>query len=311
MNFFRDSGHSSNLHAIRLRNISVSVIACGVFLILIAGVVSNASAQPVENYPTNLLLQGDAGGEAIFDEKCAGCHTIGKGKLVGPDLQDVTNRRDPAWLKNFLLDTPGMLASDPVAQELLKEYNNVAMPNMGLTAEQVDQLIEFLGDPSAVSAAQAPVLPPGAGDPAAGRKLFTGEQKLENGGPHCIACHSVSGTGSLGGGGLGPDLTEVYGRYGETGLSGVLKTITFPTMMGPFQNRPLTSQEQADLVAFFRESDRWQPRISVISAGALSVDVLLVFGIAFVSAGFLFGLLWFFWLRIKKNNAPHLPIRKV
>lgn len=311
MNFFRDSGHSSNLHAIRLKNISVSVIACGIFLILIAGVVSNASAETAGNYPMNLPFQGATGGKAIFDEKCAGCHTVGNGKLVGPDLQDVTNRRDPAWLKNFLLDTPGMLASDAVAQELLKEYNNVAMPNMGLTVEQVDQLIEFLGDPSAVSAAQAPVLPPGAGDPVVGRKLFTGEQKLANGGPHCIACHSVSGTGSLGGGGLGPDLTEVYQRYGEPGLFGVFKTITFPTMVGPFQNRPLTTQEQADLVAFFRDSDRWQPQVSVISAGALSVEALLVFGIGLVSAGLLFGLLWFFWLRIKKNNAPHLPIRKV
>ncbi len=35
---------------------------------------------------------GKAGGpgETLFQAKCVACHTIGKGKLVGPDLKDVT-----------------------------------------------------------------------------------------------------------------------------------------------------------------------------------------------------------------------------
>lgn len=313
MNYFREAGQVMGWQAIHRGRAAGLMMVCGLVLVFVSAamIFSGASAQPVEGHRAALFAQGAAGGKAIFDEKCAGCHTIGGGKLVGPDLQGVTQRRDPTWLRNFLLDTTGMLASDPEAKKLLQEYNNVTMPNMGLTEDEVSQLIAFMDDPSAIPAAQAPVIPAGAGDPVVGQKLFTGEQSLTNGGPHCIACHSVRGTGSLGGGGLGPDLTEVYQRFGEAGLSASLKNVVYPTMIGPFKNRPLTVQEQADLVAFFRESDRWQPPVSAVSAGALSAEALLVFAIGLVIAGLLFGLLWFFWLRIKKNHAAHLPSRKV
>ncbi|HNQ83491.1 MAG TPA: hypothetical protein PKM34_07600, partial [Bacteroidales bacterium] len=33
---------------------------------------------------------------------CGACHTIGKGKLIGPDLYKVTERRDRAWLIPFI-----------------------------------------------------------------------------------------------------------------------------------------------------------------------------------------------------------------
>jgi hypothetical protein len=38
-------------------------------------------------------------GEQIFVEKCTACHTIGKGRLVGPDLSGVTTRREESWHK--------------------------------------------------------------------------------------------------------------------------------------------------------------------------------------------------------------------
>ena len=82
-------------------------------------------------------------GEEIFQSKgCIACHTIGKGKLAGPDLLGVTERREEEWLRNWLKNPDTMLLSDPIAQELLKEYF-VPMPNQDLSDEQVEILIEY------------------------------------------------------------------------------------------------------------------------------------------------------------------------
>lgn len=318
MNFWQDAGRKSPNLAFRTTRAAILLIACGFLMVLFAVVMifSTASAQPSADPSMSLPQQGTAtdgaaGGKTIFDEKCAGCHTIGNGKLVGPDLKDVTKRRDPQWIKSFIADPPQMLASDPTAQQLLAENNNVSMPNLGLSVEEIDQLVAYLSDPGAVPASPAAAIPAGAGDPAIGRRLFTGEQALTNGGPACIACHTVSGTGSLGGGGLGPDLTHVVSRFGEPGLTGALKTIAFPTMLGPFKNHPLTADEQSDLVAFFKESDRWQPPVTATAPGALNGHALLVFSIGLLVAFLLFGLLLFIWQRLKKRTALNLPVRKV
>src|SRR5690606_34471624 len=74
-----------------------------------------------------------AGKDVWTNKMCIGCHTIGQGRLAGPDLKGVTERRSLEWLKSFLKDPEAMLDSDPVAKELLKEANNLRMPNMQLT----------------------------------------------------------------------------------------------------------------------------------------------------------------------------------
>src|SRR5690606_2738460 len=41
---------------------------------------------------------------ADFKQNCMSCHTVGGGRLVGPDLKDVTERKDREWLTRFILD---------------------------------------------------------------------------------------------------------------------------------------------------------------------------------------------------------------
>ena len=56
------------------------------------------------------------------------CHTIGGGRLTGPDLKGVTERADEAWLVDFILDPKGVIDSgDPYAAELLREARGVYM----------------------------------------------------------------------------------------------------------------------------------------------------------------------------------------
>lgn len=83
-------------------------------------------------------------GQEIYNSKgCGACHTIGKGKISGPDLLGVTERRDEEWLKKWLKNPDTMVFTDPIAKEMLHEYM-VPMPNVGLTDDQVAYLIEYL-----------------------------------------------------------------------------------------------------------------------------------------------------------------------
>jgi mono/diheme cytochrome c family protein len=83
-------------------------------------------------------------GKDLFQSKgCVACHTIGKGKLTGPDLKGVTERRDQEWIAKWLKDPDTMILTDPTAKELLKEFF-VPMPNQGLTDEDIQALISYL-----------------------------------------------------------------------------------------------------------------------------------------------------------------------
>jgi len=209
----------------------------------------------------------DGDGEAIFQKSCASCHTIGGGPLIGPDLKDVTTIRDVDWLTRWISAPDKMLAEgDPIATDLLQEFNNVPMPNLGLSDADVAALIAYLQAPAGGSAATgaqpevisqpeapAPVVLLGNAD--SGGKLFAGEFKFENGGPACMSCHSVDSLSGLGGGSLGPNLTHVYDRYGDVGLSAALTSLPFPTMQGVFADKPLTEAEAADLKEFFYQAN--------------------------------------------------------
>jgi cbb3-type cytochrome oxidase cytochrome c subunit len=87
---------------------------------------------------------GEAGRELWTRKGCQGCHTVGRGRASGPDLFGVTERRPIDWLKSFLTDTQNMLDTDPVAQALLKQHNNQRMPQVALTAQEIDAIIHYL-----------------------------------------------------------------------------------------------------------------------------------------------------------------------
>lgn len=83
-------------------------------------------------------------GKQVFMSKgCVACHNFGGGdSATGPDLKGVTERRTADWIKKWIDDPAAMLKSDPQAQELSKKYTT-HMPKFGLTAEEIDQVIEY------------------------------------------------------------------------------------------------------------------------------------------------------------------------
>ena len=83
-------------------------------------------------------------GEQVFQKKCAGCHTIGGGKLVGPDLAGVTSRREEDWLFKQIQQPDTLIAEkDPIALQLLQEYNMPMVP-LGLEDSEVAAVISYL-----------------------------------------------------------------------------------------------------------------------------------------------------------------------
>ena len=82
-------------------------------------------------------------GEALFVSRCAVCHRPTDEKLMGPGLKGVTQRREPQWIMNMIVNAEEMSQKDPVARELRKTHS-LAMPNQDLTDEETRQVLEYL-----------------------------------------------------------------------------------------------------------------------------------------------------------------------
>ena len=108
--------------------------ALAVVLSLLSAVAGSAAEAPSE-------FQKSA---ALFQSKCAKCHTVGKGDRVGPDLKGVTVRRTPEWLTAFVKKPSAMLDADAEAKKLVEKFNGVRMEDMNLTDPQVAGLVAYL-----------------------------------------------------------------------------------------------------------------------------------------------------------------------
>ena len=101
---------------------------------------SNAPLAPAGEIDQELAALG----EGLFQSKgCVACHTIGKGRLTGPDLQGVTDRREYGWMTAMMMNPDSMVKADPVAKQLLAEYMT-PMLSLAVTAEEARAIYEHL-----------------------------------------------------------------------------------------------------------------------------------------------------------------------
>jgi nitrite reductase (NO-forming) len=82
-------------------------------------------------------------GKLAFESKCLACHSLGQGKKLGPDLAGVTKHRKDDWLTRWLKSPEEMLKTDEHAKAMLKEYNNIPMPNQSLTDTEIRQFLKY------------------------------------------------------------------------------------------------------------------------------------------------------------------------
>ena len=200
----------------------------------------------------------------FFRQNCISCHTVGGGRLTGPDLKNVTQRKEREWLVEFLQSPQAMIdKGDAYALKLQQEARGVVMPNInGMSKDRAQALLGMLDAESKLAKSQFAGMqisdrPFTATDVAQGKSVFLGERRLANEGPACISCHTVKGTGALGGGRLGPDLTRVYERLqGRKNMAAWLFAPATPTMSSVFKKHALKPEEILPLVAFFEDSAR-------------------------------------------------------
>ncbi len=81
-------------------------------------------------------------GAELFKLKCSACHKMGE-RYIGPQLDDVLNKRTAPYVMNMMLNPEEMTQRHPEARALLAEYAS-PMANQSLTVTEARAILEYL-----------------------------------------------------------------------------------------------------------------------------------------------------------------------
>ena len=213
---------------------------------------------------------------------CENCHTLlGEGAYYAPDLTQIVAQRGEVYLGEFLAN-PSRFYSEA--------RNGRLMPTLGLSRQQIEDVIAFLGWVGKIDTNGWPPRPivvsgvsvrglPGVETSATAEGPAARGQSIFNGPGACSTCHSVAGGVIL----VGPSLAQVSVRAAErvadpayTGkakdASGYLResildpnaflvpgdrfaTPTHTSLMPPTYSAALSPAQVDDLVAYLKTLD--------------------------------------------------------
>lgn len=106
--------------------------------------LSNKGVGPI----TSLTLDAEvneemaAHGKDVYSKMCTACHKPDK-KFIGPAPTGILSRRSPEWVMNMILNPEEMIKQDPLAKDLLMEFNGAPMANQHLTEEEARAVLEY------------------------------------------------------------------------------------------------------------------------------------------------------------------------
>ena len=83
-----------------------------------------------------------AHGAEVYKKMCMACHRPEK-KFIGPAPKGIMERRTPEWIMNMILNPEEMVQKDPLAKDLLIEFNGSPMANQNLTEEEARAVLEY------------------------------------------------------------------------------------------------------------------------------------------------------------------------
>lgn len=94
---------------------------------------------------SSLHAQDAKEGEKLFRANCSSCHKV-FGKLIGPELAGVNERREEAWLVQWIHNAPAMIAAgDPIALELDAQFPSAAMSAFPtLSDDQIKNILAYI-----------------------------------------------------------------------------------------------------------------------------------------------------------------------
>jgi cytochrome c2 len=260
-------------------------------------------------------------GEQLF-QQCKACHTIGQGKLLGPDLLDVSKKRDAVWLKNFIKSSQTMVKiGNTEAVEIFEEFNKLIMVDYNLPDADIDAIIKYIdsfstsgsdGNSETISSADSLAAVKNAeflasidtdDNATKGKALFQGKRKFKNGGASCISCHNVNAPEIIQGGLLAKDLTHSFSTIGGlAGIKGILEFPPYPAMKDAYENAALTNDESIQLQVFLMRADK-NNKVSgtalpdLMKQGIFGVVILLI----------IISLVWF---KRKKRSVNYQIIKR-
>jgi cytochrome c2 len=86
-------------------------------------------------------------GPSVFKKNCAVCHSIGNGKLVGPDLKGVDKKHDIKWLTKWVKSSQSLVKkNDPKALQLFNDNNKMVMPDQTVSDDEIKSVIAFISE---------------------------------------------------------------------------------------------------------------------------------------------------------------------
>lgn len=235
------------------------------------------------------IAAATTGEDLMKQSNCFACHSVDK-KLFGPSFRDIAKKysKNPKAVEllteRVIKGSKGIWGKLPMApQSQLKPADVKKMVEWILTNTNEEKTSSASKIEGAFHADTASV--------SVGKALFSGSKRFTNGGPSCISCHHVKGTGRFGGGELAIELTETFSKFGPDTLLTALESPGFPVMNEIYSTRPITKEEAGHLVSFLSTLEGEAP------GGNKSLE-FLAGGIAF----FLFFLLLmhFAWINRKK-----------
>ncbi|MFY0689640.1 MAG: cytochrome c [Cyclobacteriaceae bacterium] len=83
-----------------------------------------------------------AEGQVIFEAKCTACHKTEK-RFIGPAVKGVLDRRTAEWTMNMILNPDQMVQKDPMAKQLLIDFNGSPMANQNLSEDEARAVLEY------------------------------------------------------------------------------------------------------------------------------------------------------------------------
>ena len=106
--------------------------------------LENKGVGPIKSVDLSAVVNQEmvAHGADVYKKMCTACHRTDR-KFVGPAPTGILKRRSPEWVMNMILNPEQMVKEDPLAKELLIEFNGSPMANQGLTEEDARAVLEY------------------------------------------------------------------------------------------------------------------------------------------------------------------------
>jgi len=178
----------------------------GVVVIVVLAAGFSLAATACDSGTGGISKGGDtARGEALFKEKCGGCHTLaaaGTAGVIGPNLDDAfaSDRAqgfDESSIQQVVagqIREPSLTGRVDENGQPITSTGSPAMPADIVTGDDVDAIAAYV---ASVAGKPGSTKPPSGGQAMSGKEIFT---------TNCGGCHTLADAGTTGT--VGPNLDQ-------------------------------------------------------------------------------------------------------